>query len=282
MTATKKLRTPYVALYARDFESDVTTLTAVELGVYWRILLRYYADMRPVRADDIERIFPEPVAVLAMDDRAARTLAEWNACHTVLARFFNLRDGCWHNKRADAEIARAQGVYAAQCDRAATGRKALESKRSSSVSPKASPNSSLPLEGELRTKNKDNTYSPLFLSFWGTYPHTQGRSSKANSAKRWASLGCDSMGERVTLALHDAIASKAFSTGYWPASEVWLAKRMWENVIPGSVAKTQQGGWACPPGADPRDWKAMQDAIAERNAQVVAQMKQSGNLRVDG
>ena len=93
---------PYIALYPTDFLADVGHLGNTELGIYWRLLLVYYRDGRPLPAD-LDRL--RRVAM-------AFSPEECSALERVLAEFFLLgsdEEGrrVWRHKRADQEIAKA-------------------------------------------------------------------------------------------------------------------------------------------------------------------------------
>ncbi len=102
MRATKK-RTRYAGAtdmnYYRhhigDYLRDTAHLTVVEDGVYRRLLDLYYMREQPLSPDlsTVCRL----IRVRADDERAAVS--------AVLSEFFAMGDdGCWHQKRADAEI----------------------------------------------------------------------------------------------------------------------------------------------------------------------------------
>lgn len=97
---------PYIALYPGDFLADTGHLGNTELGIYWRLLLVYYRDARPLPVD-MDRL-----------RRLAMTFSpeECRALESVLPEFFILTtraDGtrCWHHKRADIELNRATSAH---------------------------------------------------------------------------------------------------------------------------------------------------------------------------
>ncbi len=97
---------PYFALYPVDFLADVGHLGNTELGIYWRLLLVYYRDGRPLPCDSdrLRRI------AMAFSPEECRIL------DAVVSEFFTLTtepDGTrvWRNKRADQEIERALTIY---------------------------------------------------------------------------------------------------------------------------------------------------------------------------
>jgi uncharacterized protein YdaU (DUF1376 family) len=82
-----------------DYAQATAHLTFVEDAAYTRMLRKYYAEEKPLPGDT------NKVIRLV----GARTKEERQAVIDVLDEFFTLEDdGCYHNKRADAEIATAQ------------------------------------------------------------------------------------------------------------------------------------------------------------------------------
>lgn len=101
------MSTPYFALYPTDFLADVGHLGNTELGVYWRLLLVYYRDGKPLPFDT------DKLRRLAM----SFSPEECRVVDTVVAEFFVLtaeEDGSrtWRHKRADREIAAAHERHA--------------------------------------------------------------------------------------------------------------------------------------------------------------------------
>lgn len=81
-----------------DYAQATSHLTLVEDAVYFRLLRRYYAEESPI-VDDKRQICRWV---------EARTDEEKQAVEDVLAEFFELRNGHWHNSRADEEIVEYQ------------------------------------------------------------------------------------------------------------------------------------------------------------------------------
>lgn len=111
---------PYIALYPGDFLADTGHLGNTELGIYWRLLLVYYRDARPLPVD-MDRL-----------RRLAMTFSpeECRALESVLPEFFILtaqEDGtrCWRHKRADIELNRATSAHTKKSEAA----KATNAKR---------------------------------------------------------------------------------------------------------------------------------------------------------
>ncbi len=78
-----------------DYAQATMHLSLLEDAIYSRLLRRYYAEEQPI-LDNLQQVFRWV---------GARTDEEKEATSLVLGEFFDLRDGYWHNKRADVEIA---------------------------------------------------------------------------------------------------------------------------------------------------------------------------------
>lgn len=80
-----------------DYAQATGHLSFVEDAAYSRMLRKYYAEEKPLPADlkAVQRLV------------GARTREEREAVDVVLQEFFTLQDDGWHNKRADAELSRA-------------------------------------------------------------------------------------------------------------------------------------------------------------------------------
>lgn len=80
-----------------DYAQATAHLSFVEDAAYSRMLRKYYAEEKPLPADlkAVQRLV------------GARTREEKEAVGLVLEEFFTLAADGWHNKRADAELGRA-------------------------------------------------------------------------------------------------------------------------------------------------------------------------------
>lgn len=86
----------YYERHLGDYARDTAHLTILEHGIYTLLLDRYYATERPIPDDQACRI------------ARARDETEKKGVVSVLQEFFVLEEGCWVNKRAEAEIAAAR------------------------------------------------------------------------------------------------------------------------------------------------------------------------------
>src|SRR4051812_41677706 len=86
----------WMPLHIGEYHADTTHLTRDMHGAYFLLLMAYWRRGGPLPADD---------GRLAATAKATAT--EWRKLRPVLAEFFTERDGHWHQKRADAELAKA-------------------------------------------------------------------------------------------------------------------------------------------------------------------------------
>ena len=86
----------YYEHHIGDYAAATSHLSLIEDAVYTRMLRRYYLQEGPLPGDWRQ------VARLV----GARAQDELDAVEAVLAEFFDLQDDGWHQKRADADIAR--------------------------------------------------------------------------------------------------------------------------------------------------------------------------------
>jgi len=96
----------FVAMYPSDFLADIGHLGNTELGIYWRLLLVYYRDGKPLPFD------VDKLRRLAM----AFTPEEFRCVDAVVSEFFaltNEADGSrvWRHHRADREIVKATSAH---------------------------------------------------------------------------------------------------------------------------------------------------------------------------
>lgn len=84
-------------LYIGDYLSDTMHLTTEQHGAYFLLLLAYWKNRGPLPDDD------------AQFCRITRLMRDaWATHRTHIAPFFQIRDGFWHHKRVDLELAKAQ------------------------------------------------------------------------------------------------------------------------------------------------------------------------------
>jgi uncharacterized protein YdaU (DUF1376 family) len=87
-------RLPWTAFYWEDWRIATAHLSLAERGAYLTLLQHYYQTGKPLlaNASDLLRVC------------CSRDEAEAQAVTSVLTQFFELRDGFYHNHRADEEL----------------------------------------------------------------------------------------------------------------------------------------------------------------------------------
>lgn len=111
-----------------DYAQATSHLSFVEDAAYSRLLRKYYAEEKPLPSDmrTLQRLV------------GARTKEERQAVETVLLEFFTEEADGWHNKRADAELQRANAQAEANRkvaeEREARRRARIEAERASNES----------------------------------------------------------------------------------------------------------------------------------------------------
>lgn len=88
---------PYMPFYADDYMADAGFLPTIGHGAYMLLLLNYWQRQEPLPADDFTL-----QGITKLSD------ADWERLKPHLARFFQEREGKWHHKRVDEEMARAK------------------------------------------------------------------------------------------------------------------------------------------------------------------------------
>lgn len=83
-------------LYIADYMADAGHLPTIGHGAYMLLLLNYWQRQKPLPADDF---YLQGITKLSDSD--------WERLRPHLAKFFQERDGHWHHKRVDEEIAKA-------------------------------------------------------------------------------------------------------------------------------------------------------------------------------
>jgi len=104
----------WMPFHIGDYLKDTQHLTRDQHGAYFLLLLAYWSNGGPIRADD-----------KALAAIAKATPPEWRRLRPVMASFFSERDGYWHQKRADAELAKATKFVEAK---AAAGKRGAETR----------------------------------------------------------------------------------------------------------------------------------------------------------
>ena len=89
----------WMPLRIGKYLQDTSHLTREQHGGYFLLLMAYWSNGGPLLDND---------ARLAAITKA--TASEWKRLRPVLAEFFLIEDGFWHQKRADHELAKARTI----------------------------------------------------------------------------------------------------------------------------------------------------------------------------
>lgn len=92
----------FMPFYIGDYLRDTLRLTTPQHGAYLLLLCAYWTGGGPLPDDD------EALAAIAK-----MQMPDWKRTRPVLGKlpFFDIRDGAWHQKRADEELCRAGAMY---------------------------------------------------------------------------------------------------------------------------------------------------------------------------
>lgn len=241
-----------------DYAQATMHLSLIEDAIYTRLLRRYYAEEQPI-IDDLVQVCRWV---------GARSTEEREAVPVVLAEFFELQDGSWHNKRADEEIAK----YHAKAKQAAeNGKRGGRPKKPTPSNPEpgtpqpgtgpansdnpaitnpvnsANPEKSgLEANQEPRTNNQEpedqtpcappahdpEPKADLFDRFWNLYPN---KKNKSNARKAWAKLKVtDHLFDQIVAGLARYCASPDWTKDggqFIPHPTTWLNGKRWEDEV---------------------------------------------------
>lgn len=85
----------WMPLYVGDYLGDTQRLTTEQHGAYLLLILDYWRNGPP----------PDDDVVLQQITKCS--VGAWKKCRPAMARLFQVKDGAWHHKRIDAELAAA-------------------------------------------------------------------------------------------------------------------------------------------------------------------------------
>ncbi len=226
----------YYEHHLGDYAQATAHLSFVEDSAYSRLLRKYYADEKPLPTElrAVQRLV------------GARSEEEREAVQVVLEEFFTLEEDGWHNKRADAEIARfnlkkekarksAEARWNANASESDANASKKTCERIANARPKhdernalQSPDTSLQEE-----QQKQQHVQPLaalcrFADFWAAYPNKKG---KQEAEKTWKRRKLDSrcdelIGHVRLMEAHD----DGWRRGYVPMGSTYLNQARWEDV----------------------------------------------------
>lgn len=238
----------YYEHHLGDYAQATAHLSFVEDSAYSRLLRKYYADEKPL-----------PVELRAVQRLVgARSEEEREAVQVVLEEFFTLEEDGWHNKRADAEIARfnlkkekarksAEARWNANASESDANASKSACERIANARPKhgernalQSPDTSLQEEQQKQQHVQPLAARCRFADFWAAYPNKKGKQEAEKTWKRRKLDGrCDELIGHVRLMeAHD----DGWRRGYVPMGSTYLNQARWEDVPQESARAGPQTG----------------------------------------
>ena len=253
----------YYEHHLGDWAAATGHLTWDEDMAYTRLLRAYYHQEQPIQQGQQYRL------------AKATTAVQRKAVDQVLSEFFELREGRYHQKRADREIARyqdkqdkarrsAQVRWAAVPSQSESNANASEQNDANAMRTHSEGNALQtpdtrhqtpvkqnplppvgvgPPGGEPPAKPKVHEFPPGFESFWQAYPR---KTAKPQAAKAFARLRPDA----TLLAQMLAALALQRQTEQWrrddgqfvPHPSTWLNGRRWEDEPAGLPSKDRWAG----------------------------------------
>ncbi|HEL7630545.1 TPA: YdaU family protein [Stenotrophomonas maltophilia] len=238
----------YYEHHLGDYAQATAHLSFVEDSAYGRLLRKYYADEKPLPSElrAVQRLV------------GARTEEERDAVQVVLEEFFSLEADGWHNKRADAEIAKfnvkkekarksAEARWNANASEIDANASEKACERIANASPKhdernalQSPDTNLQEEHQEQQHVQPLAARCRFADFWAAYPNKKGKQEAEKTWKRRKLDGrCDELIGHVRLMeAHD----DGWRRGYVPMGSTYLNQARWEDVPQESARAGPQTG----------------------------------------
>lgn len=216
-----------------DYAKDTMALTQGEHGAYRLLMDAAYATEGDIPADEVYAI------------AKAHCAAERKNVDRVLAKFFQLRETGWHQKRIEEEVA----IYREKSQKAAQSAQVRWSERNANAMrtheermPNAPPNAMLTNNQEPITKDQEHlcaARTTRFSEFWEKYPGPR-KVAKSKCAQLWGAKKLDPLADRILshIALMAASEQWRESGGQFiPAPLTYLNQRRWEDGAPSAEAR---------------------------------------------
>jgi uncharacterized protein YdaU (DUF1376 family) len=208
-----------------DYTSHTYHLEDYEDLAYRRMIDLYYLNEQPF--SDAKEI-------------ARKVKTDVDIVENLLKEFFVLEDdGCWHNKRADIEIAKYQFIKDSG-KKGADKRWGNREEKVSQCDPNSPPNA-IPIATKTITKTNTNikTLQPEgFDLFWNAYDKKVG---KPNAIKQWQKIKPDA--QLIAIIINKAKADKIAKPDnkYRKDPERWLKGQHWlDEVIVEQATKPKE------------------------------------------
>lgn len=160
----------YYPHHIGDFNNATRHLTRVERSLYRDLIDLYFDTEQPLPADDFDRLARR---VLANSDEEKESL------RSVLAEFFTLVNGAYHQSRCDEEILKYQGL---KSNAVKAGKASAAARSNKKATPVERPLNKRPTNQEPRTKNQE----PLNSVPDGTDGDTVKSPAEMTKAELWS------------------------------------------------------------------------------------------------
>jgi uncharacterized protein YdaU (DUF1376 family) len=228
----------YYERHLGDYARDAGHLTMLEHGAYTLLLDRYYTTEQGIPEDQAHRIC------------RARTREERAAVDAVLAEFFRVVDGAWHNGRCDREVTKMQAkVKAAQ----ENGKRGGRPKATKEEPGGLSVGLSLVTQKKAHQSPDTNTTTPPppkggadpegFAEFWNSWPASDRKVARKQCATKWLRKGFNSQLPAIVAHVEAMKQSKQWRDGFEPAPLTYLNQERWGDGLPSEAESTSEAGF---------------------------------------
>ncbi|NBW08302.1 MAG: DUF1376 domain-containing protein [Caulobacteraceae bacterium] len=238
----------YFEHHIGDYDQATAHLSAVEDGIYHRLIRLYMAKEKPLSADiaALQRL----VRAHSRDEKAA--------VQTVLGEFFELREDGYHQHRCDEEIARFQDKSAKAKRSAAARWNGVREESEGNANAYANASSEHDAidmrthsEGNAPrarpqtpdTKHQNTPHTPKgegrFPEFWDAWPKSQRKTDRKKCLAKWQKHRWDSIADRVIEHVKAMSKTRQWLEGYEPAPLTYLNGERWDDGLPDGVTESR-------------------------------------------
>ena len=208
----------YYRHHIGDFLKDTGHLSNDQMGVYLRMLWRYYLDEKPLK-DDCESI-------------AFAMRSDGKTVGLILHHFFVLQDEGWRHKRCDKEIA----DYHEKKEKAANSANARW-KDANAMRTHTERNADAPVldanhKPITNIQYKDITSDPptsRFDEFWSAWPTSKRKVARSACEAKWRRQALDPLADKIIASVTRLRASEQWVSGFEPAPLTFINQKRWED-----------------------------------------------------
>lgn len=209
----------YYTHHIGDFLKDTGHLSNEQMGIYLRMLWRYYLDEKPLQ-DDCESI----AFAMRSDEKTVGL---------ILRHFFVLEDGGWRQKRCDDEIKH----YHNKKEKAVASANARWSNakpmRTHSERTADAPVFDANQEPITKNQNKETPKKILaasrFEEFWKIWPASPRKVGKSTCEAKWRGQALDPLADQIIASVTLLKASEQWIKGFEPAPLTFINQKRWED-----------------------------------------------------